>query len=154
MMFGSMKDWRRMAPFCSGALKTAIDFLQSTDFAKLDNGKLEMDGSDLYAAVSELTTRHPHETAGESHEVYADIHYLLQGRERIGFTGSPLPSKVSRDALKDQDLLLYSEVSEETFLELHPGMFAFFMPGEIHRPGCCAGSPEPIRKVVVKVRIQ
>jgi len=35
---------------------------------------------------------------------------------------------------------------------LRPGMFAVFMPGEPHKPGCVVGEAGEIKKVVVKVR--
>ncbi|MBE1246635.1 YhcH/YjgK/YiaL family protein, partial [Salmonella enterica] len=35
---------------------------------------------------------------------------------------------------------------------LKPGMFAVFMPGEPHKPGCVVGEPSEIKKVVVKVK--
>ncbi|ONG25619.1 hypothetical protein BXT95_10115, partial [Escherichia coli] len=35
---------------------------------------------------------------------------------------------------------------------LKPGMFAVFMPGEPHKPGCVVGEPDEIKKVVVKVK--
>lgn len=43
-------------------------------------------------------------------------------------------------------------IENEQAIILKPGMFAVFMPGEPHKPGCVVGEPGEIKKVVVKVK--
>jgi YhcH/YjgK/YiaL family protein len=150
MIIGRISE-RGSEHFYSPALNSALEFLRNTDFTNIANGKIEIDGTNLFAIVSEMNTRYAEEALGESHEQHTDIHFLLQGSELIGFTVSPLQSAVDRDLLETDDALLYREVQEELFVQLHAGMYAVFQPGEIHRPGCCGGAPEQIRKVVVKI---
>ncbi|MCV4802683.1 YhcH/YjgK/YiaL family protein, partial [Escherichia coli] len=47
---------------------------------------------------------------------------------------------------------LCSAIENEQAIILKPGMFAVFMPGEPHKPGCVVGEPDEIKKVVVKVK--
>ncbi|MCX0221867.1 YhcH/YjgK/YiaL family protein, partial [Escherichia coli] len=43
-------------------------------------------------------------------------------------------------------------IIDEQMITLKPGMFAIFMPGEPHKPGCAVETPAEIKKVVIKVR--
>ena len=60
---------------------------------------------------------------------------------------------MTEDKRETNDVSFYASVTQEKKLELEEGQFAIFYPWEVHRPNCqFAGSPEQVKKVVVKVR--
>lgn len=85
------------------------------------------------------------------HEQYIDIQLLLNGEERIlfGMAGTARQCEVFHH---EDDYQLCSAIEHEQTIILKPGMFAVFMPGEPHKPGCVVGEPGEIKKVVVKVK--
>lgn len=87
----------------------------------------------------------------EQHRDYADIQILLSGNERIDF--GPADSGQELDTYhEDNDYQLCSKVEPRQTLHMQAGMFAVFLPGEPHKPGCIATQSQTIKKAVIKVR--
>lgn len=84
------------------------------------------------------------------HEQYIDIQLLLNGEERILF-GMAGTARQCEEFHHEDDYQLCSTIDNEQAIILKPGMFAVFMPGEPHKPGCVVGELERL-KVVVKVK--
>jgi len=114
-------------------------------------GRYELQSDNIFMNVMELTTQLPTEKKAELHEQYIDIQLLLAGEERIQF-GVYGSARQCEDFHPEEDYQLCSEIANVQTITLQPGIFAVFMPGEPHKPGCAIGEPGKIKKVVVKVR--
>lgn len=114
-------------------------------------GHYELRGDDIFMNVMTFATQLPMEKKAELHEQYIDIQLLLTGAERIyfGVAGSARQCEAFHS---EEDYQLCSQIADEQSVILQPGMFAVFMPGEPHKPGCAIREPSEIKKVVVKVR--
>lgn len=109
--------------------------------------------SRVKAIVSEYTTKHENEYGYEAHRQNIDFQYLINGKEKI----CCLPL----DYLKETKA--YSEDKDAAFFEkaemnpqdliLGNGYFAIFFPQDGHKPQLCVDKPEPVKKVVIKVKI-
>ncbi len=127
-----------------------IEHFFKLDEAHMHNGIHELAGKKLYAIVSDYETVDSSEAVIESHELFADVHVLLSGKERLDFyTNCPVKNP-------------YNETDDATFytqgegtgasLWIEPGYFAFFAPQEIHSPKIWAkGHGKAVRKVVIKI---
>ncbi|MBE8352081.1 YhcH/YjgK/YiaL family protein, partial [Leptospira borgpetersenii] len=51
----------------------------------------------------------------------------------------------------EDDYQLIADIPDKSQLRMLPGMFAVFLPGEPHKPGCQIAGSGAIKKVVVKV---
>lgn len=151
MIFGNINHLEESA-FYPELLQKALAYLRDTDFSELETGKYTLDGDNLFVMVQEMDTDIAENRKAESHELYVDVQYLLQGRERIGYAVLSDAIGVSEDLRPDKDAIFYHAPEAETMLTLLPGDFAVFFPSDIHRPGCESGGPAPIRKVVVKIK--
>ncbi|MCH3846924.1 YhcH/YjgK/YiaL family protein, partial [Campylobacter jejuni] len=89
----------------------------------------------------------PVEKKAELHQQYIDIQLLLNGEERILF-GMAGTARQCEEFHHEDDYQLCSVIENEQAIILKPGMFAVFMPGEPHKPGCVVGEPGEIKKVV------
>lgn len=152
MMAGWLENGAMQWEAAPAGLRRAMDFLRETDFRSMPAGRIEMDGKRMYALLSESVTRSPEEALGEAHGLYADVHYMLEGVERMGFAPGADGTTVKQDLLKTEDVVLYDRLGLESCLYLSKGMYAVFLPGEIHRPGMYVGAPASLRKIVVKIR--
>lgn len=114
-------------------------------------GRYELQGDDIFMNVMTFATQPPEQKKAELHEQYIDIQLLLAGEERIlyGVAGS---ARQCEERHVEDDYQLCSAIEEMQRLDLKPGMYAVFMPGEPHKPGCAVKESEEIKKVVVKVR--
>ncbi|MEI8114054.1 MAG: YhcH/YjgK/YiaL family protein [Bacteroidia bacterium] len=134
----------------SDNLNKGFEFLRNTDLSSLEPGKFKIVGDDVYALVNEYNTKDPQDCLPEAHRIYTDIQYLVSGREAIGFVTLD-NQQILSEYDPEKDIAFYS--GETSPIVLAPGMFAVFFPQDIHRPGMQIGSPEKVKKVVVKVKI-
>ena len=95
-------------------------------------GRYELQGDNIFMNVMTFNTQSPVEKKAELHEQYIDIQ--------------------CEEFHHEDDYQLCSTIDNEQAIILKPGMFAVFMPGEPHKPGCVVGEPGEIKKVVVKVK--
>jgi len=129
--------------------KRAFDFLREKDFSKMDPGKYEIDGLDIYALVATYETKPKNKGTWEAHQRYIDIQYLAEGMEMVGY--APIEEMVSRDYQEAEDYLTLE--GEGDFIILRQGNFAIFQPQDAHMPGLAANSPQAVKKIIVKVRL-
>ena len=131
----------------------AFSFLRSADLKSLADGKIEIDGDNVFAYVSspELT---PFDKDGEAeaHRKYIDIHAPIVGEETIG-TFTMTERELALPFNEKDDYVLFKAKGEP--LTLKVGEFvAFFPPYGGHRPGCTSAKvpPKGFRKICVKVK--
>lgn len=132
----------------------AFKFLNLHDLTKLGVKRIDIEGDNLYATVSEYPSKNESEARFEAHRKYADIQYVISGLEQIGVT--PLSNKKETvtpyDEKKDIEFLT---VTDSTYHKATPGNFFIFFPSDIHKPGMKADSVQAqIKKIVVKVKIE
>ncbi len=130
----------------------AFNFLKSNDLPGLEIKRYDIDGDNLYAPVSEYMTKNEEDAKYEAHQKYIDIQYVVSGKELIGVA---LISKKKDtiepyDAVKDIEFLTVSQGENRLAL---PDRFFIFFPEDAHRPGLKDGDNSPVRKIVVKVKI-
>lgn len=153
MIAGHLAQLQEILPLVPAPLRLALQHLKDTDFNALPAGNYDLSGKDIYVQVIDMTTRPVADCRPEVHRQYADVQFLVRGRERIGVAADTGTYPVAEDLLAERDLLFYSGVQDEATLSMRPGSFAVFMPADIHRPGGAVDGPEAIRKVVMKVRV-
>jgi YhcH/YjgK/YiaL family protein len=112
-------------------------------------GRHDVDGSRLFAIVSDYATRPADDVPWEAHRRYIDVQYVHSGVERIGH--APLSRLAAGTYDGERDLLPAAGPGE--FVTLEAGSFAILFPQDAHRPGIAVGAPQPVRKVVLKVAV-
>ena len=132
----------------------AFEYLKSFD-PNTPDGKYEIDGKRLYAAVQRYETAPEETKAWEAHQVYADIQFIVAGREKIIYAPvEELTSTTPYNEVKDVEKYSGASVKNASPTVIPAGHFAVYLPQDGHRPGCMVGGPEPIVKVVIKVQLK
>ena len=142
---------KNAAPYASDKkLARALDYLVKTDFRTLPQGKVALDGAELYALVQQYDSRLREKCQFEAHRKYIDVQYIVEGTEQMGYAHvSALASAVPYDAEKDAEMF----TGEGSFITAPAGTFIVFFPEDGHMPGVAIGKPKTVRKVVVKVKV-
>lgn len=130
-------------------LEAGLRFLKTADLGRLPLGKNEIKGDELFAVVSEYTTRDETSVKWEAHRRYIDIQYVVQGEEAIGFQHVSELEVVTEYNGENDALFLQGQGSR---LTIQAGFFAIFFPQDAHQPGMVLRRPQMVRKVVVKAR--
>jgi len=130
----------------------AFAFLRDNDLAAIEAKKYVLDGDNLYATISESVTKNEEDTKFEAHRKYIDIQHVITGSEQMSIT--PMSKKkevlVAYDPVKDLEFLSVKGTS--SYVATPDKVFIFF-PSDIHRPSVKIGENKPVRKVVVKVKV-
>ena len=136
-------------------LRAAFHFLRQPGLDRLPLGEYEIDGRNVYAIVQEYTTRTRAEGLWEAHRRYIDVQYVNSSAEQMG-VASVSSMRVTRAYDEASDSSLFEPANGAAvgeFFVLRAGTFCVLMPHEAHMPGQALAEPQPVRKVVVKVRV-
>ena len=132
-------------------LSTAAVFLATHDLAALPAGRVEIDGDDVYANVSDYDTHDPAPERFEAHRSYVDLQLVVSGAERVGIAPRTPCLEVVQPYDEARDIEFVRAEGES--VPLYAGQFLVLFPHEAHQPGCHpASGPARVRKVVVKLR--
>ena len=150
MISGDLKRWRNLEGV--KGLEAGFEFLGRGDLAALPMGKHTIDGDSVFALAMKSPSRDPSAGKFEAHQVYIDIQYLVSGAEMIGL--APVEGlKVTTPYDAAKDIVFYAVPATYQEVEIRPGHFAVFFPGEGHLPMCHSHGPHQLHKVVVKVKV-
>ncbi|MDP4210863.1 MAG: YhcH/YjgK/YiaL family protein [Bacteroidota bacterium] len=127
-----------------------LEYLKNTDFSKVEAGKYEIDGKNVFASVSEYDSKQPDAAKWEAHENYADIQFLVSGKEKMGY--APLETTTVKEAYNaEKDIVILNASGD--YVTATPGTFIIFFPKDAHAPCIAIGKSAPVKKVVIKVKV-
>jgi len=130
----------------------AFTFLKESDLSKMELKRYDIDGNNLYAPISEYVSKNEEDARYEAHRKYIDIQYVVSGKELIGV--APISQqKDILDPYSEEKDVMFMTVSNGTNYQASPDRFFIFFPDDLHRPGLKDGENSPVRKAVVKVKV-
>lgn len=129
--------------------QTAFRYLSQLNAETVDLGRVDL-SDEVYAAVSEYTTKNDADALYESHKTYIDIQYVLSGAEYIGLTKDTTLTAIDPYSEKD-DIAFYPNQGGDLH-KATPRNFFIFFPDELHRPCINDGTNQRVKKVVVKLQ--
>jgi biofilm protein TabA len=151
MIVGLLSDVSKQKSVLPGPVVRAIEAMLKLDLPKMDAGRYELEGDQLYYMIQDVETRSLEESRSEAHQRYADIQIPLDGAERYGYALPQAGLVASEERLETNDIAFYPAPANEAFIDIEPGSFVVFLPGELHRPCLAIKQKGKLRKVVVKV---
>lgn len=131
-------------------IETALKWIQNQDFSRIPVGRIDIDGDNIYAGISEYNTRKKEDGFWEAHKKYIDVQYVASGSEIMGWANIE-DMKVSSDYDNAKDF--YKLDGNGSFIEAPVGTFAIFYPNDAHMPNIILHHSEKVKKIVVKVRV-
>ena len=140
-------------PECAGlspVLLEAVRLAVKAQPQQCEPGRYDLQGDDIYMNVMRFTTQPAESKKAELHEKFIDIQILLEGEEPLHY-GVADSARECETWHHEEDYRLCSTIANQQQVVLKPGMFAFFLPGEPHKPGVQAAASMEIKKAVIKV---
>jgi YhcH/YjgK/YiaL family protein len=141
-------------------IRKSLNYIKQTDLKKLQPGRYDIDGENIFALISEYNTKPESEGKLEAHRKYIDVQYVIDGEELMGYTPLSDPAFAKASAGRQEILEQYNEENdivfykgEKFFVKVSAGMFAIFFPEDVHMPGINTGKSAMVKKLVIKVRI-
>lgn len=128
----------------------AVDFVLNTDLSALPAGRNEICGDAVFANVVEVKPKTKEAAQIEIHRKYIDLQIPLSGDEVMGYT--PIEELPYAEFVEADDASLYSaELDARDYFNVKKGQFVMFFPQDGHAP---AITPEPLKKVIVKIAVE
>ncbi|MBI3943536.1 MAG: YhcH/YjgK/YiaL family protein [Chloroflexi bacterium] len=136
----------------SSSLRKGLEFLQRTRGQELKDGRVEIDGEEVYAIIQSYDTLVNDTPTFEAHQKYLDIQYVAAGEEVIGWT-SLENLNVTAPFSEAIDAVL-GTAPAFTPVHLTDGQLVVLYPTDAHAPRLAAGAPSQVKKIVVKALVQ
>lgn len=154
MIFGHILAKETEVAYAS-MIQIAIRYCRETDVSGMGESRFELDGEDFIALVCDRVTGAKEEKLPEVHRRYAELQYMAEGSELMGFYPDCGDNQVLQDLLAEKDTIYYQENPNagEKMLLMTPGTYAVFFPEDVHRPFCQVEGPERVKKIVVKIAL-
>lgn len=131
--------------------QTAVNEIFKKSCETLESGKHIIDGDSVQCMVNRYNTKPYAEAQYESHKRYADLQFMVSGREYIYCQKAKNLVK-DGDYIPDKDKLPYANGKESVTLDFKPGDIAIFFPEDAHKVGCIFGSTSTsVEKLVFKI---
>ncbi len=130
-------------------LMAALHFLQTTDVLNTEPVTIEIDGKNVYAMIQHYTTKPKAQGIWEAHRKYIDVQYVAEGSELMGYVN--LKELKAGEYNADKDFLLLE--GSGNYVQMPAGTFVILTPEDAHIPGVAVDTPQPVKKVVVKVAV-
>jgi len=125
----------------------AFRYLKETDFSKIEPGRYEIDGANLFVLIQNYEPKLREKARWEAHRKYIDVQYVLSGCELFGYAPLERLSSVAYDEAKD----FHELKGDGDFLQASAGTFLILFPEDAHMPGIAGPGSQPVKKIVVKV---
>lgn len=87
----------------------------------------------------------------EAHEKYIDVHYIMEGVERIA-TADVSSLQIKTPFSEQRDIGFYQGDESGRYL-LKPEEFMVCFPSDAHKVAMMDKTPETVKKIVIKIRV-
>ena len=131
--------------------KKAFEFLKANDIRKMELGRHDIDGDNVFILVQEYESKSIDNCGFEAHTKYADVHYVAEGFEYLGYGALERAGEPITEYDPTADAIFFEK--ECQFVLLQKNDIAIVFPNDVHMPQKRALVPTPVRKACIKVRV-
>lgn len=146
MILDTLENLQNYAPL-NPLIQKVAEFVAKNDLSKIPEGKLTIDGEDLFGNFSLAKGKTKEEAKLETHNRMIDIQIPISGAEIMGYT--PRKNLPIQPYDEQKDLTLYDGLAEQ-YVTVHQGQFAIFFPQDGHAP--CITQADTLQKVIFKLK--
>ncbi|MDD6210334.1 MAG: YhcH/YjgK/YiaL family protein [Bacteroidales bacterium] len=147
MIIASLENSSRIEPL-HPSFKKVFDYLRSTDFTTLEEGKFPIDER-IVLSIATIMGKERCEAPLETHHKYIDIQMPINTTETYGWKPLSELTALSVPYDIDKDITFFDDCPS-VFVPVDPGNFIIFFPEDAHAPGI---GNVPIKKIVVKIKL-
>ena len=151
MTISTLSTCERYYAFGQG-FKKAFEFLKHNDIRNMELGRHDIDGDKVYILVQEYVSKTIDNCGLEAHSKYADVHYVAEGFEYLGYTSLERAGKPITEYNPKADAVFFEK--ECQYILLQKGDIAIVFPEDAHMPQKRALVSTPVRKACIKVLVK
>ncbi len=126
--------------------KLVFDYLKTHDISKLECGKHELRGNEVFFNLQEYETKPIQKL--EAHKKYIDIQVVAIGEEYMGYTNID-KTTVSEEYNEEKDVMFLNGSVDK--LLANNKTFLIFYPQDAHMPALSVEQPKYVKKAIFKI---
>lgn len=127
----------------------ALEYIENTDLATLENGKHFIDGDNLFVNIVDSNMKTPEQARLEVHDKYIDIQIPLDKEESFGVKPRSECKEADGEFNTEKDILFFKD-KDWTTVTVKVGEAITFEPNTAHAPLIGEGT---IHKAIFKVKV-
>lgn len=132
-------------------IQKALDYIRANG-KTAEDGKVELDGKNLYIAFSNYDSKDRKDCKYEAHKNYIDVQYVIEGEEAMAVTTAEGLS-VKKEYDPEKDVVFFNDDKPGIEYVLKAGDYIVVFPDDVHMPKVKSGKVCHIKKAVVKIKI-
>jgi YhcH/YjgK/YiaL family protein len=132
-------------------IAVALEYLKTTDFSAMPDGRYDIRGDEIYAVVQRYETKPREQGRWEAHRKYIDIQFLAEGCELIGVVDAEKLT-IAEEYDAESDIMFFADAAGD-LIKLTGSKFVLLFPQDAHMPGIASGTPSDVTKAVVKILV-
>ena len=156
-LFGTTATLEKQA--CKNKYGKVFDFLKNYDLASAfagmnpgDKKTVEIDGKNVYAIFQVYKTKLHENAKLEGHRNYADVQYIYEGAEIIGYADlQDIDAEPEYNA--EKDIYFCHSNKQLSHVILKAGEAAILEPCDLHAPCMMIGQQQVAKKIGFKVKM-
>lgn len=133
------------------ALAKVLSYMSGISSENFPDESVHLDGKNIFVNPVCLQTKPENECLYEAHRKYADIHFIVEGCEKI--IVSDIDSVTAVQSFNEERDIGFYTCKSGTICILKPGDFLVCYPQDAHKVAIAVDSPAPIKKLVGKIRV-
>ncbi len=127
--------------------KLVFDFLKNKDLSKMECGRHELRGNEVFFNLQEYSTKPVQKL--EAHKKYIDIQVPVKGEEYMGYTNIE-NTTVTEEYNEEKDVMFLNGKVDK--LLATNDMFLIFFPEDAHMPALSVKEDKVVKKAIFKIR--
>jgi YhcH/YjgK/YiaL family protein len=135
----------------SPALAKVLTYMSGISSENFPGESVRLDGDNAFVNPVCFTTKPEDECLFEAHRKYADIHFIVEGCEKIMVSDIDTVTVVK--AFKEASDIGFYQGGNGTVCILKPGDFLVCYPHDAHKVAIAVDSPAQVKKLVGKIRV-
>lgn len=126
--------------------KLVFDFLKSNDLTKMECGKHELRGNEVFFNLQEYETKQTQKL--EAHKKYIDIQVVAIGEEYMGYTNIE-KTTLSENYNEEKDVMFLNGRVDKVLADNKT--FLIFYPEDAHMPALSVDEDKYVKKAIFKI---
>lgn len=150
LIFGNIKY---LNPFYEDNkhIKMFCEFINSNDLSKFSKGIHNIDSENFFVNIVEYNSKNEDLGFWEAHKKYLDIHFMINGCERIKMNF--IDNMVQENYKEDDDFLSIKSGRENSYVDLYEGDFLVCYPHDVHMTALKIEESIYVKKAIFKIKI-
>ena len=135
-----------------GLTDIIMGFVKRCEKKLLDDGRYDLEYG-IFALVQTCRTKAKEGAQMESHKLYSDLQYIMEGTELIYWENTDNLT-VCDDRTPEADIIFYECGTDKGYTLLEKGMFGYYAPEDAHMPCIMVEEPGETKKIVFKIPVK